>query len=58
MLQVKRDERRRVALTLNGKKLAAEAEPRMLLSGFCATASAPPAPMSAASMACAARARC
>jgi len=34
MLRVKRDERRRVALMLNGKKLAAEAEPRMLLSDF------------------------
>jgi 2-furoyl-CoA dehydrogenase 2Fe-2S iron sulfur subunit len=31
---VKRGERLRVALTLNGRKLSAEAEPRMLLSDF------------------------
>jgi len=34
MLRIKRDEKRRVALILNGRKLAAEAEPRMLLSDF------------------------
>ena len=34
MRRVKRDERVRIALTLNGRKLAAEAEPRMLLSDF------------------------
>ncbi len=34
MRRVKRDEKMRVALTLNGKKLAAEAEPRLLLSDF------------------------
>jgi 2-furoyl-CoA dehydrogenase 2Fe-2S iron sulfur subunit len=34
MLRVGRDQRRRVALTLNGRKLSAEAEPRMLLSDF------------------------
>jgi 2-furoyl-CoA dehydrogenase 2Fe-2S iron sulfur subunit len=34
MLRIKRDERRRIGLTLNGRKLAAEAEPRMLLSDF------------------------
>ena len=34
MRRVKRDERVRVALTLNGRKLAAEAEPRTLLSDF------------------------
>ena len=34
MRRMKRDERARVALTLNGRKLAAEAEPRTLLSDF------------------------
>ena len=34
MRRVNKDERVRVALTLNGRKLAAEAEPRMLLSDF------------------------
>jgi 2-furoyl-CoA dehydrogenase 2Fe-2S iron sulfur subunit len=34
MRRVNRDEKVRVTLTLNGKKLAAEAEPRMLLSDF------------------------
>src|SRR5690242_5530933 len=34
MLRIKREERRRIALTLNGRKLSAEAEPRMLLSDF------------------------
>ncbi|HEX4408424.1 MAG TPA: (2Fe-2S)-binding protein [Xanthobacteraceae bacterium] len=34
MRRVNRDERARIALTLNGRKLAAEAEPRMLLSDF------------------------
>jgi 2-furoyl-CoA dehydrogenase 2Fe-2S iron sulfur subunit len=34
MRRVKHDEKARVTLTLNGKKLAAEAEPRMLLSDF------------------------
>jgi 2-furoyl-CoA dehydrogenase 2Fe-2S iron sulfur subunit len=34
MLRIKRDEKRRIALTLNGRRLAAEAEPRMLLSDF------------------------
>src|SRR5579864_2035998 len=34
MLRIKRDEKRMVALILNGRKLAAEAEPRMLLSDF------------------------
>jgi len=34
MRGVKRDERARIALTLNGRKLAAEAEPRTLLSDF------------------------
>jgi 2-furoyl-CoA dehydrogenase 2Fe-2S iron sulfur subunit len=34
MRRVSKNERVRVALTLNGRKLAAEAEPRMLLSDF------------------------
>jgi 2-furoyl-CoA dehydrogenase 2Fe-2S iron sulfur subunit len=34
MRRLKANERVRVALTLNGRKLAAEAEPRMLLSDF------------------------
>ena len=34
MRRVKRDERARIALTLNGRKLTAEAEPRTLLSDF------------------------
>jgi 2-furoyl-CoA dehydrogenase 2Fe-2S iron sulfur subunit len=34
MRRVRHDEKARVTLTLNGKKLAAEAEPRMLLSDF------------------------
>jgi 2-furoyl-CoA dehydrogenase 2Fe-2S iron sulfur subunit len=34
MRRVKRDEKVRIALVLNGRKLAAEAEPRMLLSDF------------------------
>src|SRR5262249_36894459 len=34
MRSVKRDERARIGLTLNGRKLSAEAEPRMLLSDF------------------------
>jgi 2-furoyl-CoA dehydrogenase 2Fe-2S iron sulfur subunit len=34
MRRIKRGDRVRVALTLNGRKLAAEAEPRMLLSDF------------------------
>jgi len=34
MRRVNRSEKARVALTLNGRKLAAEAEPRMLLSDF------------------------
>jgi 2-furoyl-CoA dehydrogenase 2Fe-2S iron sulfur subunit len=34
MLRIKRDERRRIAVTLNGRKLSGEAEPRMLLSDF------------------------
>jgi 2-furoyl-CoA dehydrogenase 2Fe-2S iron sulfur subunit len=34
MLRMTREERRRIALTLNGRKLAAEAEPRLLLSDF------------------------
>jgi len=34
MRSLKRDQKTRVALTLNGRKLAAEAEPRMLLSDF------------------------
>ena len=34
MRRVNRNERPRIALTLNGRKLAAEAEPRMLLSDF------------------------
>jgi aerobic-type carbon monoxide dehydrogenase small subunit (CoxS/CutS family) len=37
MKRVKRSERVRVALTLNGRKLAAEAEPRTLLSDFLRT---------------------
>ena len=34
MRRVNKDQKARVALTLNGRKLAAEAEPRMLLSDF------------------------
>jgi 2-furoyl-CoA dehydrogenase 2Fe-2S iron sulfur subunit len=34
MRSVKRDQKTRVALMLNGRKLAADAEPRMLLSDF------------------------
>jgi 2-furoyl-CoA dehydrogenase 2Fe-2S iron sulfur subunit len=34
MRRVKRNERLRVGVTLNGRKVAAEAEPRMLLSDF------------------------
>jgi len=34
MRRVNKNERTRVALTLNDRKLAAEAEPRMLLSDF------------------------
>jgi 2-furoyl-CoA dehydrogenase 2Fe-2S iron sulfur subunit len=34
MRAVKRDQKIRVTLTLNGRKLAAEAEPRLLLSDF------------------------
>jgi 2-furoyl-CoA dehydrogenase 2Fe-2S iron sulfur subunit len=34
MRSVKKNERARIALTLNGRKLAAEAEPRMLLSDY------------------------
>ena len=34
MRRVNKNERPRIALTLNGRKLAAEAEPRMLLSDF------------------------
>ncbi len=34
MRRLKRDEKVRIALTLNGRKLAAEAEPRLLLSDF------------------------
>ncbi len=34
MRRVNKDERVRITLTLNGRKLAAEAEPRMLLSDF------------------------
>jgi 2-furoyl-CoA dehydrogenase 2Fe-2S iron sulfur subunit len=34
MRRVKKNERARVALTLNGRKLAADAEPRMLLCDF------------------------
>ena len=34
MRRVNRDERARVSLTLNGRKVAGEAEPRMLLSDF------------------------
>jgi 2-furoyl-CoA dehydrogenase 2Fe-2S iron sulfur subunit len=34
MRRVSRSEKPRIALTLNGRKLAAEAEPRMLLSDF------------------------
>jgi 2-furoyl-CoA dehydrogenase 2Fe-2S iron sulfur subunit len=34
MRRVKKDERLRVGVTLNGRKVAAEAEPRMLLSDF------------------------
>jgi 2-furoyl-CoA dehydrogenase 2Fe-2S iron sulfur subunit len=34
MRSVKRDEKVRVALTLNGRKLSAEAEPRLLLCDF------------------------
>jgi 2-furoyl-CoA dehydrogenase 2Fe-2S iron sulfur subunit len=34
MKSLKRDQKTRVSLTLNGRKLAADAEPRMLLSDF------------------------
>ena len=34
MRRVNRDERARIGLTLNGRRLSAEAEPRMLLSDF------------------------
>ena len=34
MRRLKRDQKVRVALTLNGRKLSAEAEPRMLLTDF------------------------
>jgi 2-furoyl-CoA dehydrogenase 2Fe-2S iron sulfur subunit len=34
MRRVKRNEKARIGLTLNGRKLSAEAEPRMLLSDF------------------------
>jgi 2-furoyl-CoA dehydrogenase 2Fe-2S iron sulfur subunit len=34
MRSLKRDQKTRIALTLNGRKLAAEAEPRLLLSDF------------------------
>jgi len=34
MRRVNRDQKTRVSLTLNGRKLSAEAEPRMLLSDF------------------------
>ena len=34
MRRVKRDERVRIALTLNGRKLSGDAEPRLLLSDF------------------------
>ncbi len=34
MRRVSKDERARIALTLNGRKLSGEAEPRMLLSDF------------------------
>ena len=34
MRRVNKDERVRITLTLNGRKLAAEAEPRLLLSDF------------------------
>ena len=34
MRRVNKAEKTRIALTLNGRKLAAEAEPRMLLSDF------------------------
>ncbi|HWE74453.1 MAG TPA: hypothetical protein VG328_14915 [Stellaceae bacterium] len=34
MRRVSRADKPRIALTLNGRKLAAEAEPRMLLSDF------------------------
>jgi 2-furoyl-CoA dehydrogenase 2Fe-2S iron sulfur subunit len=34
MRRVNRDERARIGLTLNGRRLAAETEPRMLLSDF------------------------
>ena len=34
MRRVNRDEKARIRLTLNGRKLAAEAEPRLLLSDF------------------------
>jgi aerobic-type carbon monoxide dehydrogenase small subunit (CoxS/CutS family) len=56
MRRVKKNERVRVAVMLNGRKVAAEAEPRMLLSDF--IRHAPPVPMSAASTASAAPARC
>src|SRR5689334_6992659 len=34
MLRINREERIRISLTLNGRKVSAEAEPRMLLSDF------------------------
>ena len=34
MRRVNRNERARVALTLNGRKLSGDAEPRLLLSDF------------------------
>jgi len=34
MRRISKDQRARIALTLNGRKLAGEAEPRMLLSDF------------------------
>jgi aerobic-type carbon monoxide dehydrogenase small subunit (CoxS/CutS family) len=47
MRRVNRNERVRVALTLNGRRLAADAEPRTLLCDFMSAASmasAAPAP--------------
>ena len=58
MRRVNKDQRARLRLTLNGRKMSAEAEPRMLLSDFLRHCSARPAPMSDASMASAAAARC
>ena len=34
MRRVNKDQKVRISLTLNGRKLSAEAEPRMLLSDF------------------------